>query len=405
MSLEHEISNLIHTDNESNFGVKYVVQLAHTITELLSPCVNSTKSESSRVEVIAAAYLEEWLDNDKNAAQTIYSFASETYQSRDVHKNNKSKIPDDDRISALRRGNYIFSDMQDLRCKQAEAENEDTASNQTLYKYEDGGNQYGFTSLNFIDLYCKRYMTLYELLILRKKVMQITSKKESLEPIRDGFKDLSYIFSEANLMNDIEYVVTTFQMWKLERAYRFGLSAEIAQFVSAHNVEDVLGTIKSEKSKMCWGRYNVPRWLGIYGEGIKEIKSHAYDILNYHKEVRDVFEQAGETHVVAKMCSQRILLSNIIDAMNHIKNPRKVRSWDSHDFNDAANFFRRNYSILGGTLLSPIIWLIGASDKDLKVIRDIYEWFATEPTMPLFGFRAEMQKRQKDRNKKAHKKR
>ncbi len=213
--------------------------------------------------VATAAYLEEWLDNDKNAAQSIYGFAVAPYQGREEYRENKPKYADDGKRSSLRRGEYVFSDMQELRYSQAVKEG--TAPDSPLYKYEDAGNQYGFTALNFIDLYSKRYMTLYELLTLRKEVMQITSKKKVDEPIRDGFRDLSSIFENASHMDDKKYVIATLQIWKLECAYRFALAAEIAQFASENHIaeKDILEVIKSRKSKACWGRYDVPRWLTL----------------------------------------------------------------------------------------------------------------------------------------------
>lgn len=398
-----------------SFGVTYIKRMVHVVTNGLIAYFQENWETSilkptdlQRLEHLAVSvYLGTWLENDKNAAQNIHYFASRKYMLNSERSNLWGRLVfTNDRLSELRRATYILCGMNDLQEKQSAVELTGVYTSNQSGDESTHSIPYDFISLRFLDLYARRKLLLFELLTLRKKIMQITSqKKEPYRPIIDAYHEYGSIFEEMKSYKDSnarEYVAACIQMQKMESTYRFQLCAEIAKYIADNNLDhkQVIERLRSEEARVCWERYFVPRIL----TDVDVMTSHSYDILNYAQEIECVFE--GDELTAWKTIVFRSLLMNVIDIMHHVANPITQRSWTDDDFKEAAAFFKKDYPIFENGTPSIIkeIEITTKSSAFIHYIREIYELLAGNKEMPLYSFRTQMQQMRKDHNTRKSKK-
>lgn len=393
---------------DTPFGIPYIKSMAHTLSNVLVPfCVPHgsglvlEKADLERIECLAvAAYLDEWLENDENATQTLHSFSTQKYVLKSERTPCGKVETKDDCLSRLRRAKDILVKMQELRVEQAELEGNGTKPLSESKEGSTEGIWYNFIILRFLDLYAQRSLTLFELLALRKEIMRVTSQKKSYAPLKEAYQNYSSIFKGIkSCENNREYVVSCIHIQKMEYTYRFQLCAEIAKYASSNgiNIEEVFEILNSEEAKYVWGRYNSLRLLS----SVHIMLNQPLDILNYKNEIECVF--SADTDTVKKIILFRDVLANLIDIMNRLAVPRKQRSWEDKDFNDAAKFFQHEYPISECGIFPDGKSIEDFSDFECQCIQEIYNRLAGSPEMPLYSFRKEMQTARKERNSKKSK--
>ena len=385
------------------FGISYIRAMAHIavigIEKICSPLCSEIvlgKEDLQRMENLAVSfYLDEWLENDANATQTIRSFATKKYVLRSEREQHwgVQTLPDSYRLSSLHRAEYVLTNMQKFRTGQARKE----GSKEVLLSGNKGtgGIWYDFVSLRFLDLYSQRKLSLFELLALRKEIMRTTSEKKPYQSLKNAYEEYDSIFKNAGCLSDREYTISCIQMQKMEYTYRFYLCAEIAKCAvdQGLSIEKVKERLHSNEAKFCWGRFESPRLL----TSNHVLLNQSIDISNYHQEITCIFNE--EKTVAEKVYLFRTLLMNAIDIMNCLADPKSQRSWNPDDFRDAAKHFRKEAHIF--ECRAPVA--LKASEKDTDkfyhYIREIYQELAENKEMPLYFFRQEMQTARKIKNK------
>lgn len=213
---------------------------------------------NSIVNLTALVFLEEWLENDQNATQTVHSFYYYPYTLKSELKGIKGSIPTDEDeagIKALRKAESVFKSMSELRTEQAK---EEGIKEPAIADMTSKGRFYSFIDLRFMELYktlaeeC-RQLEIFDLFARRKELMMLTTKSKNpydflkstylayydiFRKISEMGDDVEKVYEEA-CKNDSKtatdktieiagekarkYVVATMQIHKFEMAYRFHL--------------------------------------------------------------------------------------------------------------------------------------------------------------------------------------
>lgn len=182
---------------ESNAQKKFIMELvdfagealASTYKDLMCESPLNIRAEHSIVNLAVMIFLEEWLENDRNATQTVNSFCSHPYSLRSEEKSRKNDVCYDENcaghsnfdayLADFYKAERLFRKMQELGKEQSDREQINTP---TLTEKSTKGRYYNFTELRFMQLYATRtekcsQLEIYKLFALRKDFMKITSKK------------------------------------------------------------------------------------------------------------------------------------------------------------------------------------------------------------------------------------
>lgn len=175
--------------------------------------------ENSICNLATVVYLEEWLENDKNARQTINSFAFYPYSLQSevaLRKEDEDAVIEagqEAHIKSLRNAEVVYKDMHEQRVKQAESEK---AIKQSLPEKtsKKAGILYDFIALRFMELYATsithpRQLTIFDLMALRKGLMSVTSDKGKQDSLARAYEDYYGIFREIQGMDARKYVIAT----------------------------------------------------------------------------------------------------------------------------------------------------------------------------------------------------
>lgn len=344
-----------------------------------------TNQDVFRLENLAVAiYLEEWLENDENARQTIYSFADRKYVLQSEYEWG-STCEDEAATKRLRTAENVFVDMERLWERHTVEEKSPCKS---LLKKEKTKCAYDFISLNFMDLYAQGKLLLYRLLVLRKNIMDATSDKGSNKNLDEAYHLYDSIFEDAKKASNREYVVTSMQMRRLESTYRFHLAAKLARLKKDCRVATIP---RLPNMCACWGRYRSYTKFSPQ-QGVVNVP---YDVLNYEEEI---LAAMGDKQRAMKIFLWRDTLLDVLMLMNGIESPLEMASWSTEDFRNAAEFYRRKYPIVE-SYQSIDLGIPGKNtDSCYPDVRKFYEKVLTQSGSSLEEFRKNMRENHRNRN-------
>ena len=330
---------------------------------------------NSIVNLTALVFLEEWLENDQNATQTVHSFYYYPYTLKSELKGIKGSIPTDEDeagIKVLRKAESVFKSMSELRTEQAEKEG---IKEPAIADMTSKGRFYSFIDLRFMELYktlaeeC-RQIEIFDLFARRKELMMLTTKsknpydflKSTYLAYYDIFRKISEVGDDVEKVyedacrNDSktaidktieiagekarEYVVATMQIHKFEMAFRFHLIALLAKWTVDHQLSDMDLYDYLDCLFVLCNRYEYP--LVIDDEDLAEMIDLPWDIL-FCEAAIPLLSSEDEKSAEASFeyCVEyRRLLSASIASMNAMFPPKEMPSWTDRAFIEAHSFIR-----------------------------------------------------------------
>lgn len=349
-----------------------------TELELKMPLYEDT--ENSIVNLTALVFLEEWLENDQNATQTVHSFCYYPYTLKSELKGIKGSIPTDEdeaAIKALRKAESVFKSMSELRTEQAEKEG---IKEPVIADMTSKGRFYSFIDLQFMKLYATpaeecRQLEIFDLFARRKDLMMLTTKSKNpydflkstylayydvFRKISEMGDDVEKVYEDA-CKNDSktasdktieiagkkvrEYVVATMQIHKFEMAFHFHLIALLAKWTVDHQLSDMDLYDYLDCLFVLCNRYKYP--LVIDDEDSAEMIDLPWDILCCEAAI-PLLSSEDEKSADASFeyfVEYRRLLSASIASMNAMFPPKEMPPWTDQAFIEAYLFIRNAYPI------------------------------------------------------------
>ena len=360
-------------------SAKLAMVKAREELELKIPLLDNVNINSI-VNLTALVFLEEWLENDQNATQTVHSFYYYPYTLKSELKGIKGSIPTDEDeagIKALRKAESVFKSMSELRTEQAEKEG---IKEPAIADMTSKGRFYSFIDLRFMELYktlaeeC-RQIEIFDLFARRKELMMLTTKSKNpydflkstylayydiFRKISEMGDDVEKVYEDA-CRNDSktaidktieiagekarEYVVATMQIHKFEMAFRFHLIALLAKWTVDHQLSDMDLYDYLDCLFVLCNRYEYP--LVIDDEDLAEMIDLPWDIL-FCEAAIPLLSSEDEKSAEASFeyCVEyRRLLSASIASMNAMFPPKEMPSWTDRAFIEAHSFIRDAYPI------------------------------------------------------------
>lgn len=383
---------------------------------------------NSIVNLTALVFLEEWLENDQNATQTVHSFYYYPYTLKSELKGIKGSIPTDEDeagIKVLRKAESVFKSMSELRTEQAEKEG---IKEPAIADMTSKGRFYSFIDLRFMELYktlaeeC-RQIEIFDLFARRKELMMLTTKSKNpydflkstylayyviFRKISEVGDDVEKVYEDA-CRNDSktaidktieiagekarEYVVATMQIHKFEMAFRFHLIALLAKWTVDHQLSDMDLYDYLDCLFVLCNRYEYP--LVIDDEDLAEMIDLPWDIL-FCEAAIPLLSSEDEKSAEASFeyCVEyRRLLSASIASMNAMFPPKEMPSWTDRAFIEAHSFIRDAYPI--AEKISEYTPSQLDDEKYYRRIVEIYQYIDSDEiqkdsVLPLSEFRKAM---------------
>lgn len=418
------------TDLFFTLGIVQSAELALTkaLTELELKMPLNEDTKNSIVNLTALVFLEEWLENDQNATQTVHSFCYHPYTLKSELKDIKGNIPTDEdeaAIKALRKAESVFKSMSELRTEQAK---EEGIKEPAIADMTSKGRFYSFIDLRFMELYktlaeeC-RQIEIFDLFARRKELMMLTSKSKNpydflkstylayydiFRKISEMGDDVEKVYEDA-CRNDSktaidktieiagekarEYVVATMQIHKFEMAFRFHLIALLAKWAVDHQLSDMDLYDYLDCLFVLCNRYEYP--LVIDDEDLAEMIDLPWDIL-FCEAAIPLLSSEDEKSAEASFeyCVEyRRLLSASIASMNAMFPPKEMPSWTDRAFIEAHSFIRDAYPI--AEKISEYTPSQLDDEKYYRRIVEIYQYIDSDEiqkdsVLPLSEFRKAM---------------
>ena len=279
----------------------------------------------------------QWLDNDKNATQSIHAFAAHKYQLKSEEKYGENNQVTPEREKSLRRAYKKLRSMQELQQDQAKLEG------RTPHPLPDRNydRPLTFSDLRFIDLYSDKFLYWYELLVQRKQLLYVGSRKKANEALKAACELHNKIIDEAkNISCTREYVAACIHLCKYEQAFRFSLFAKIAWYLKSHMLP--MNTPLPSAFYYYWGRYLTQ---SIFPSSDSLLIQY-YDFLDYDQTIQRLFDPKTPSSYPERVSLWRELLVEVLQLMDNIENPCNMPAWTDKDFMDAFNFFKKDYPII-----------------------------------------------------------
>lgn len=297
------------------------------------------------INVVTAIYLNQWLECDSNARQTVNSFAAKKYVSIKERRKRASRNSDYDRVKALQRAQKTYHIMQNLQHEQATREGigykefDLTRPGQKSDLNRKGGCFQSFVTLRFLDLLSNPDFTLFKLLTRKKKVMEVIGSKNNTE-LEYGYKAYGKIINEIQSYSDREFVVSCIQLQKMESTFRFKLAASIAEYMQDKGLP--YDTKIPIDALYWWGRYAVPTSFE------HTISCEPHTISNYQQAIDIVFSEDSPDIECKKLKQllRRTLIHELLIKLDSIMSPAQLPPWSSDDYIAARRFFTEDYPVL-----------------------------------------------------------
>lgn len=326
------------------------------------------------INAVTFDYLIRWLDNDRNAAQTINNFAMNKYicVSDWKQKKNCGNTPLLDIDAGLRRAEKRLIDnlqAQIQQCKDAGLPYKEFPEFDSTNK-----KRYGFLELRYMDAYREGYLETEKLLFERKNVLKIENKTGKNDALRNAYDDLNRLldnirnnnpFNKSGKQNieksTVEFVVSCMQFYLYETSYRFVLMAKIAQYMETYNLPIYHPAISSIRFYIL----NLPK------ENCPITFTPFIHYNNFFKCERCYFEPFP-IQCELEVQAMRILLQDAIDEYCYYNPVKELHSWKQSDFHDAAKFLVDDNHILDSLKNLDLKIPDGKSKSVYDYIRDLY---------------------------------
>ena len=273
-----------------------------------------------------------WLQNDKNASQTMRSFSIKKYVSQ--NELSKGKILVETQFSKAKYDRLIdasqmFQAMVKIRAEQYEEES--TMVHPTEPELDKTGIPQSFLKLRYLDLAAENKLELYRMMLFRKEALKNSSDKGNNESLKYAYENYDSVFSEIREMKDPkEYVIACLQIHLFEISNRFHFMAKMASYMHNHNL------LVSYPSTL-----NAKYFIGRYASEFKIADS--YDILNYDKAIDTIFSNDK------KELEHQFQIRKVLYIMNRVRQnqfPIEVLpEWTYSTYQNAYDFFKNYYPI------------------------------------------------------------
>lgn len=392
---QEELTKLLPTMQMPLFSAIPLISKPFTETEL--KCL---------IDIVILNYLNCWLETDPNAKQTINSFLAKPFLLRSeqqLHLGKTSAVDiDTAQLKRIRNIEKKLIDVHEAQIRQAKREGRGF---KPLPEKGNKGRFYDFVTLQFLRLLDKKpgescELRIYELLVDKKDVLRLRSEKKSNASLYDAYQKYeAFFYRIKKTKSDREYVTSCIQIFKLETAYRFILSAKVAKYLSLNCDAD-----KNAISKFWfhfWGREET-KMMAVSGN----IQMNMFDILDYDILIKCLFceDEDSVFNIAQRTRIWRELLTQVFQETINRKRVPEQPSWTDEDFFQAAKFFKEDYPIIES--FEPLDLgedFDGEDSYCYDRIREIYKVFAKEGR-PLHELRESRQGNRKLRNQRSYRK-
>lgn len=397
----------------SDFKIHISPDGMYTYTANVFSIPLSVEDKKELIYRATAIYLAQWLSQDKNAKQTLNSFATRGFCS----VSEKAYLPgnagtDPTLRSYFKRAEEKFRDMLSLYREQAQNEQigykpealwkvSEKKLEAVSFEKANGGHNispnsgvwYDFQDLCFISWIAEHKFPFYELLVYSKKLLTKSNTPHN-EAIKEAYKDyFSAIAELKKCSNDRTYTISAIMLQQIEATFghmAVAYLSRILEFQPDLKSEDIL-----HDSLVWWTRY---RYTPFYESNGSQPVDMPFNILGYREAVAAISNPDTDRYLytVRKQLLKRGLLTEmLLFAVNNYP-PQERPSWNDDDYHYAAEFFRKEYPIIemhtSMDLRPPLKW----SDEECAFIRKFYESFLP---YGLGDLRSESQNARKERNR------
>ena len=173
-------------------------------------------------------------ENDEKLRQTIYSFACEDY----VQKGNEYKEPKllrTDLKSGMERAAVKYESNIKIQNRQAMR---DGVKYGCLPHKKGNKQEYRFGALCVFKWMSEGYLELFNMIFEHKEPFKVTThgKEKAGHGLGEAYDGFDRLLNKFPDMEDKEYVVSCFAMYKLEFTHRFILYAQLAKYMVENKI-------------------------------------------------------------------------------------------------------------------------------------------------------------------------
>ncbi len=360
---------------ESKFGIRHIQLIAKIYcnaiaasNSLLSSYGASdlaiTDKDIQWISTIATAvFLENWLENDSRARQTIYGFTQSPFMPRNESTQGNELLADTDFAISLGRARDKHEIMQRRRQEQIEDDNICIPLDCRTESINERAKKYNFIDLCIFEMWAADgQLSLLDLLFFQwptgahQPDYWWSEKLESCYvKYYDNLSRINQLFQTAEGMVAPEpsvcrqYVASCMAIRKIEQANRISLIYNLSQNTI---IEKVDFRKNGYYAATYWGRYPAldTHIIQLNSTSIedKAIEDCPHDVCNYGENIENVFDNSSKEKEanVRKHRASRAILHDVLTILHTLYPTSQLPHWEDLDFLNAAYFYRNTYPFI-----------------------------------------------------------
>ena len=313
--------------------------------------------------IATAVFLENWLENDSKAQQTIYGFTQSPFIPKDEIEQGNKLLADTDFAISLGRARDKYEIMQHRRQEQIEDDNICISLGNQADSIDERSKQYNFIDLCVFDMWAMDgQLSLLDLLFFQWPTGAHQPDNwwnEMLESsyvkYYDNLSRIDQLFQADEGMTAPEpsvcrqYVASCMAIRKIEQANRVALIYNLSQSTIFEKMDFHKN---GHYAATYWGRYPALGTsiiqLNPTGIGDKVIEDCPHDICNYAENIENAFgnlskEKDAKAH---KHRMLRELLHDVLIILHTLYPNSQLPHWEDIDYLNAAYFYRHTYPFI-----------------------------------------------------------
>ena len=360
---------------ESKFGIRHIQLIAKIYCKAIAASnsllsgygvsdLSITDKDIQWISMIATAvFLENWLENDSKAQQTIYGFTQSPFIPKDEIAQGNKLLADTDFAISLGRARDKHEIMQRRRQEQIGDDNSCIPLDCQTESINERSKKYNFIDLCVFDMWATDgQLSLLDLLFFQWPTGAHQPDcwwSEKLEncyvKYYDNLSRINQLFQTAEGMVAPEpsvcrqYVASCMAIRKIEQANRIALIYNLSQNT---NFEKLDFHKNEYYAAIYWGRYPALDTSIIQLKskdiGDKFIEDIPHDIGNYEENIENVFGiscKEKETNA-RKHRASRAILHDVLMILHTLYPTSQLPHWEDLDFLNAAYFYRNTYPFI-----------------------------------------------------------
>ncbi len=362
---------------EDKFGIRHIQLISNIYCKAIAASdsllssygtsdLSITDKDIQWVSTVATAvFLENWLENDLSARQTIYGFTQSPFIPRNENTQGNDLWADTDFAISLGRARDKHEIM--LHRRQEQIEDDNICVSNTLSSRAKSINErsrtYNFIDLCIFDMWATNgQLSLLDFLFFQWPIdaPQLDfwwekNLKDCYRKYYDNLSRINQLFQTAEGMAAPEtsicrqYVASCMAIRKIEQASRISLIYSLSQSTFFEKMDfDENGYYTATY----WGRYPALDisiiQLNPTGIGNKVIEDCPHDVCNYAENIEDAFGSSSKAKdaKAQKHRALRAILHDLLMVLHTLYPNSEMPHWEDIDYLNAAYFYRNTYPVV-----------------------------------------------------------